>query len=58
MRSSWTWVGGGRDLPDGRARTLQEAILWHGGEATDSRGRFEALSKSERDAVIDFLRSL
>ncbi|MGN6828708.1 di-heme oxidoredictase family protein [Paucibacter sp. M5-1] len=57
MRSSWTWVGGGRDLHDGRARMLQEAILWHG-EATDSCGRFEALSKSERDAVIEFLRSL
>ena len=47
-----------RYLHDGRARTLQEAILWHGGEAADSRGRFEALSRSERDAVVEFLRSL
>ncbi|MET0400785.1 MAG: di-heme oxidoredictase family protein, partial [Cystobacter sp.] len=36
-----------RYLHDGRARTLTEAILWHGGEATNSRTRFEALSKAD-----------
>lgn len=45
-------------LHDSRARTLTEAILWHGGEGTASRQRFQALSKSDRDAVLAFLRSL
>lgn len=47
-----------RLLHDGRARTLTEAILWHGGEADDSRARFEALPKEDRAAVVAFLQSL
>jgi CxxC motif-containing protein (DUF1111 family) len=35
-----------------------EAIVWHGGEAAASRGKFEAMSKDERAAVIAFLSSL
>ncbi|HEY0821226.1 MAG TPA: di-heme oxidoredictase family protein, partial [Rhizobacter sp.] len=45
-------------LHDSRARTLTEAILWHGGEGTASRQRFQALSRTDRDAVLAFLRSL
>jgi len=45
-------------LHDGRARTLTEAILWHGGEAEKSRQRFEQLPKSDRDALLAWLRSL
>jgi len=45
-------------LHDGRARSLTEAILWHGGEATASRQRFEALAKADREALLAFLRSL
>jgi CxxC motif-containing protein (DUF1111 family) len=45
-------------LHDGRARTLPEAILWHGGEATQARVRFENLSKADRDALLAFLKSL
>lgn len=45
-------------LHDGRARTLMEAILWHGGEAQAARDRFAAMEKSERDALIAFLESL
>ncbi|GAB3390223.1 di-heme oxidoredictase family protein [Massilia agri] len=45
-------------LHDGRARSLSEAILWHGGEAERSRQRFEQLSRSDRDALLAFLRSL
>ncbi len=45
-------------LHDGRARTMEEAILWHGGEAQASRDGYAALSKSERDALLAFLRSL
>ena len=45
-------------LHDGRARTLEEAILWHGGEAEVSREIFRNLPKRERTALIEFLRSL
>ena len=47
-----------RYLHDGRARTANEAILWHGGEATASRLNYESLSKVDRDAVLAFLGSL
>lgn len=45
-------------LHDGRARNLEEAILWHGGEAEDIKQEFMQLSSTERDAVIEFLNSL
>ena len=45
-------------LHDGRARSLEEAILWHGGEAEESRLQFMALTKDERDALIRFLESI
>jgi CxxC motif-containing protein (DUF1111 family) len=45
-------------LHDGRARTLTEAILWHGGEAQKSREAFGKLSASDREALLAFLNSL
>jgi len=45
-------------MHDGRARTLEEAILWHDGEAHNSKAAFTKLSKSDRSAVISFLQSL
>ena len=45
-------------LHDGRARNLMEAILWHGGEAEASREATLQMSKTERDALIAFLKSL
>jgi CxxC motif-containing protein (DUF1111 family) len=45
-------------LHDGRARSLTEAILWHGGEAQASRDAFTKLSKANRDALIAFVNSL
>lgn len=52
-------VQGGRALlHDGRARTIQEAILWHGGEAKPSRERYRKLSQEKRDALLRFLQSL
>ena len=45
-------------LHDGRARNLVEALLWHGGEAQDSRDRFAAMPARERAALITFLESL
>jgi CxxC motif-containing protein (DUF1111 family) len=45
-------------LHDGRARNLTEAILWHDGEAQRARQRFANLGKSDREALLAFLRSL
>ena len=45
-------------LHDGRARNPTEAILWHGGEADRARQRFENLSKTDREALLAFLKSL
>ena len=47
-----------RYLHDGRARTIAEAILWHGGEGKASRDAFRALSKAERNDLIEFVNSL
>ena len=47
-----------RFLHDGRARTLEEAILWHGGEAEEAQSRYRALSARERAEVLAFLGSL
>ena len=45
-------------LHDGRARSLEEAILWHGGEAEAAREAFRAANKADRDALIAFLMTL
>lgn len=47
-----------RLLHDGRARTLQEAILWHGGEAKESRSRYMNLEKKQREEIINFLKEI
>jgi len=45
-------------LHDGRARTLPEAILWHGGEAEASKEFVRTLSQDDRDKLIKFLEFL
>lgn len=45
-------------LHDGRARTITEAILWHGGEARKSRKKFAALNKQQRAALVEFVEGL
>ena len=45
-------------LHDGRARTLEEAILWHGGEGKMSKDGYVALPAADKDALIKFLESL
>ena len=47
-----------RLLHDGRARSIAEAILWHGGEGEKARDNFIGLSQQERAALIAFLNSL
>lgn len=45
-------------LHDGRANTLEEAILWHEGEAFQSRQAYIQLPEAERLALIKFLEAL
>jgi len=45
-------------LHDGRATTLTDAILFHGGEAQPVRERFEGLPDDARRDVLAFLRCL
>jgi CxxC motif-containing protein (DUF1111 family) len=45
-------------LHDGRARSLEEAILWHGGEAQLSHDQFVRLTALDRAALLDFLNTL
>ena len=50
--------GGEAYLHDGRARTLEEAILWHGGEAETSKETFRNMPSADRADIIRFLKSL
>ena len=45
-------------LHDGRARTLEEAILWHGGEALASQGLFKSADIQSRNELLAFLEAL
>jgi CxxC motif-containing protein (DUF1111 family) len=45
-------------LHDGRARTLEEAILWHEGEGRTAKERYMSFSKEERALLMLFLESL
>lgn len=45
-------------MHDGRATTLREAILLHGGEADESRNKFNGLSEKDQKDVIAFLGNL
>jgi CxxC motif-containing protein (DUF1111 family) len=45
-------------LHDGRARTLMEAIMWHGGEAEQAKDYVSSLAGTDRDALIKFIESL
>lgn len=50
--------GHGFYLHDGRARSIEEAILWHGGEATQARTRFAALPPDDRQSLLTYVSSL
>lgn len=45
-------------LHDGRATNLEEAILWHGGEAENSKNAYTRMTLEERKQLIAFLNSL
>ncbi len=45
-------------LHDGRAKTFDQVITFHGGEAASRRTAFNALSQGEKDQIFKFLESL
>ena len=45
-------------LHDGRANTIEEAILWHSGEAEQSKNDYMALTQADRKSLINFVMSL
>lgn len=45
-------------LHDLRARNYEEAILWHGGEAKQSKDKFRNMSKEDREALVKFLEAI
>jgi CxxC motif-containing protein (DUF1111 family) len=45
-------------MHDGRAKSIEEAIMMHGGEAKQSKDKFNLLDESEKSAIIHFLKSL
>jgi CxxC motif-containing protein (DUF1111 family) len=47
-----------RLLHDGRAASVLEAVLWHGGEAENVKQRFMALPSADRQALLTFVMSL
>jgi len=51
-------ASGARFLHDGRAATLEEAILFHGGEGSGARARYLALDARERERLLAFLSTL
>lgn len=47
-----------RFLHDGRATTLKDAVLWHGGEAQKVKERFIGLEQSQQEKLLDFVKGL
>ena len=45
-------------LHDGRARGLLEAILWHGGEAAESKKKVLKMTREQREKLLKFIESL
>jgi len=45
-------------LHDGRARSIEEAIVWHNGEAAGAKNKFIHLNTDDRTALIRFIKSL
>ena len=50
--------GAAHYLHDGRAGTLEEAVLWHGGEAASARAAFAHLDSEQRALLLAFIGSL
>ena len=48
----------GRLMHDGRARTVEAAVEWHGGEAAQARDRFRGLTAEDRAALVAFVSGM
>jgi cytochrome c peroxidase len=57
-RKLWGVGNSGPYMHHGKFTTMREAILAHAGEALDSERAFESLGDYDRDAIIEFLKSL
>jgi CxxC motif-containing protein (DUF1111 family) len=54
----WGLRDSGPYLHDGRAKTVEQAILDHGGEATEARKRYKTMSSHEQADLLAFLDTL
>ena len=45
-------------LHDGRATSIEDAIIFHGGESATSKEAYMTLSETEKVRIIQFLESL
>lgn len=45
-------------MHDGRARSIEDAISMHGGEATNSKNAYQNLSQQDKSALLKFIKSL
>lgn len=45
-------------MHDGRAKTIEEAILWHGGEGQNAKSKYKLLSLQDRNDLIQFISTL
>lgn len=45
-------------LHDGRAKNIEEAILWHGGEGQNAKNKYKQLNAQERSNLLAFINSL
>jgi len=45
-------------MHDGRAKNIEEAILWHGGEGLDAKNEYKKLTNSQRSDLLEFINSL
>lgn len=45
-------------MHDGRARNIEEAILWHGGEGQVAKSNYKKLSLQERNDLLQFMNTL
>ncbi len=58
LRLTATVSGHTQLLHDGRARSVLEVILWHGGEASQARDAVITMGQKHREALLKFLESL
>jgi hypothetical protein len=54
----WGLRDSGPYLHDGRGKTLDEAVMWHGGQGAESARQIQALTRVERLQVQPYLKTL